>query len=155
MTHTEALAGPIGWSAAIAYSLYVAGITVVSRSETSGRNRAGLLGGVAMQDLAVLALAGVALAPRRFPRPDLERPLIPLEGLLVLALVAFAVNLAAARAIRNPIPPLIQTQVKVGILALIWLHVGVVASVRGLGPAALVALFWVPAYILGRCLYST
>ena len=33
MTHSAALAGPIGWLAAVVYGLYVAGITVVSRSE--------------------------------------------------------------------------------------------------------------------------
>jgi 4-hydroxybenzoate polyprenyltransferase len=81
--------------------------------------------------------------------------LIPLEGLLVLGLVALAVNLTAARAIRNPIPQLIQQNVKTGILSLVWLHVGVVASVRGPELAALVVLFWVPAYLLGRWLYST
>jgi len=155
MSHSVGLAGPTGWYAAIAYGLYVAGITVVSRSETEGGSRGGLLTGLALQNSAVLGLAGVALAHRRFPLPDLERPLLPLEGLLVLALVALAVNLTAARAISHPIPSLIQTSVKMSILALVWLHVGVVASVRGPEPAALVALFWVPAYILGRWLYST
>jgi 4-hydroxybenzoate polyprenyltransferase len=82
-------------------------------------------------------------------------PLVPLEGLLVLALVALAVNSSARQAIEQPTPPLIQKAVKTGILSLVWLHVGVLAGVRGLEPAALVALLWVPAYILGRWLYST
>jgi 4-hydroxybenzoate polyprenyltransferase len=133
----------------------VAGITVVSRSEASGGSRGGLLAGVAIQNLALLGLAGVALSPRRFPHPDLARPLIPLEGLLVLALVALGVNLAAGRAIRDPSPALVQKTVKVGILALVWLHVGLVAAVRGPGAAVLIALFWLPAYLLGRWLYST
>jgi 4-hydroxybenzoate polyprenyltransferase len=155
MSHAPALAGPVGWYAAIAYGIYVAGITVVSRSETSGGHRRGLLAGLALQNIAVLGLAAVALAHRRFPEPDLERPLISLEGLLVLALVALAVNITAARAISQPVPLLIQKNVKMSILALVWLHVGVVASVRGPEPAALVALCWVPAYFLGRWLYST
>jgi len=155
MSHSPALAGPVGWYAAIAYGLYVAGITVVSRSETSGGSRGGLLTGVALQNMALLGLAGVALAHGRFPQPDLQRPLIPLEGLLILALVALAVNLTAARAISQPVPLLIQKTVKMGILTLVWLHVGVVASVRGPEPAALIALCWAPAYILGRWLYST
>jgi len=155
MTHSPGLAGPTGWCAAIAYGLYVGGITVVSRSETSGGNRGGLLTGLALQNTAILGLAGVALAHRRFPQPDLDRPLIPLEGLLVLGLVALAVNLTAARAINDPTPLLIQKNVKIGILALAWLHVGVVASVRGPAAAVLIAILWVPAYILGRWLYST
>jgi 4-hydroxybenzoate polyprenyltransferase len=155
MSQAPALAGPIGWYAAVAYGLNVAGITVVSRSETSGGHRGGLLAGVVTENLAILALAGVAMSTRRFPQPDLDRPLIPLEGLLVLALVALVLNQSAARAIKNPTPPLVQKHIKTGILSLVWLLVGVVASVRGLGPAALVALFWAPAFILGRWLYST
>jgi 4-hydroxybenzoate polyprenyltransferase len=155
MSHSPALAGPFGWYAAIAYGLYVTGITVVSRSETSGGNRGGLLTGVALQNVSLLGLAGVALAHHRFPQPELDRPLIPLEGLLVLGLVALAVNLTAARAISQPVPLLIQKSVKMGILTLVWLQVGLVAAVRGPGPAALIALCWLPAYLLGRWLYST
>ena len=70
MSYAPALAGPIAWFAAIVYGLYVAGITVVSRSETSGGNRGGLLAGLALQDLAILGLAGVALAHRHFPHPE-------------------------------------------------------------------------------------
>src|SRR5262249_48419665 len=101
------------------------------------------------------ALAGVALGHRSFPYPDPDRPLIPLEGLLVLALVALAVNTSAARAIQQPVPALIQKTVKTGILSLVWLHVGVVAAVRGLEPAAVIAAVWLPAFLLGRWLYST
>ena len=65
-------------------------------------------------------------------------------------------GLAAARAIERPIPENIQIYVKTGILSLVWLHVGVVAAVRGpeLGAATIAAL-WAPAFILGRWLYST
>ena len=155
MSHLPALGGPVGWCAALAYGLFVAGITVVSRSETTGGARGGLLTGLFLQDLALVALAGVALAHQSFPHPDLERPLIPLEGLLVLALVALAVNSSAARAIQQPVPQFIQRTVKTGILSLVWLHVGVIAAVRGLETAAVVALLWLPAYVLGRWLYST
>jgi UbiA prenyltransferase family len=155
MSHAQALGGPIAWFAAFAYGLYVAGITVSSRSETSGGVRGGLVAGLGLQDLALVGLAGVTLAHDCFPHPDPERPLIPLEGLLFLALAALAVNSTAARAIQEPLPQLIQKTVKTGILSLVWLHVGVVAGVRGLEPAAYVAILWVPAYILGRWLYST
>jgi 4-hydroxybenzoate polyprenyltransferase len=155
MSCAPALAGPTAWFTAFVYGLFVAGITVVSRSEVSGGNRAGLLTGLAMQNVALLGLAGVALAHRDFPHPDPDRPLIPLEGLLVLALVALAVNSSAARALKQPVPQLIQKYIKTTLLALVWLHVGVIAGVRGLEPAALIALFWLPAFILGRWLYST
>jgi 4-hydroxybenzoate polyprenyltransferase len=155
MTHSAALGGPIGWMAAVVYGFYVAGITVVSRSEARGGGRGWLVTGLIVQDLAILGFCAVALSHQRFPHPPSDRPLIPLEGLLVLALVAMALNLAGARALEQPTPQLIQKTVKTGILSLVWLHVGVVAAVRGLEPAALIAVFWVPAYILGRWLYST
>jgi 4-hydroxybenzoate polyprenyltransferase len=155
MSYSPALAGPIAWFTATVYGLYVAGITVVSRSETSGGRRDGLIAGLALEDLAILGLAGVTLAHGHFPHSRPDKPLIPLEGLLVLALVALAVNSSASKALAKPIPQLIQKNIKTSLLALVWLHVGVIAGVRGVQPAALVALLWVPAFILGRWLYST
>jgi 4-hydroxybenzoate polyprenyltransferase len=155
MSHAPALAGPAGWLAAIAFGLYVAGITMISRSETSGGAQGTILAGLLLENVALVGLAGVTLSHRKFPVPALDRPLIPLEGLLILAMVALAVNMRAVRAIERPTPAFVQTTVKTGILSLVWLHVGVVAGVRGLEPAALVALLWAPAYILGRWLYST
>ena len=155
MSCIPTLAGPIGWFTAGVYGLYVAGITVVSRSETSGGSRSRLIAGLVLQNVAILGSAGVILDHHDFPNPDAGRPLIPLEGLLVLALVALAVNSSASRTLADPIPRLIQGYIKTSLLALIWLHVGVIAGVRGVEPAALVALLWVPAFILGRWLYST
>ncbi len=155
MTHAAGLAGWAGWSAAIAYGLFVAGITVISRSEVHGGSRKGLVAGLWLENLALLGLAGLALQHRRFPIPAPDRPLIPIEGILVLALIALAVNAAASRAIRQPTPELIQEAVKTGILSLIWLNVGLVAAVRGVGPACIIAALWVPAYLLGRWLYTT
>jgi len=142
-------------STAIAYGLFVAGITVISRSEVHGGSRTGLVAGLWLQNLALLGLAGLAMQHRRFPSPAPDRPLIPIEGILVLALVALAVNAAASRAIKQPAPELIQKAVKTGILSLIWLNVGLVAAVRGVGPACIIAALWVPAYLLGRWLYTT
>ncbi len=155
MTHAPALGGPVAWFAAAGYGLFVMGITVVSRSETRADDPRGFVTGLAIQQLAILGLAAAAMAHRLFPAPAPERPLIPLEGILVLALVAIAVNLAAAGALRKPSPRSIQNLVKTGILSLVWLDVGLVAAVRGPQPAAMVAVLWVPAFLLGRWLYST
>jgi 4-hydroxybenzoate polyprenyltransferase len=155
MTHAPALGGPVAWFAAAAYALYVAGITVISRSETRADDPRGFVTGLTIQLLAILGLAAAAMAHRRFPTPAPDRPLIPLEGLLVLALVAIALNVAAAGAIREPTARSVQGLVKTGILSLVWLDVGLVAAVRGPQPAALVAALWVPAFLLGRWLYST
>lgn len=155
LTHTPALGGPVTWLAAAMYGLFVCGITWISRSETESGRTGNLLVGLTVQDLALIGLMAAALQPGKYPNALPGRPLIPLEGLLVLALVALAVNLAATRAIYQPVPAVIQKAVRTGILALVWIDVGLVAAVRGPQAAAAIAGLWVPAYLLGRWLYST
>ncbi len=155
MTHAPELGGPVAWTAAVAYGLFVTGITWISRSETeTGRSR-GLLFGLGLQMIAVLTLIGTALQHGRFPLADAQRDLIPIEGLLILLVVALVVSLAGSRAIREPVPRNLQSAVKTGIFSLIWLNVGLVAAVRGPASAIVLAAFWVPAILLGRWLYST
>lgn len=155
LTHVPALGGPATWLAAAMYGLFVCGITWISRSETESGRTGNLLVGLTVQDLALIGLMAAALQPGKYPNPLPGRPLIPLEGLLVLALVALTVNLAATRAIYQAVPAVIQKTVKTGILALVWIDVGLVAAVRGPQAAAAIAGLWVPAYLLGRWLYST
>lgn len=155
MSHAPGMGGPVAWTVAASYGLFVAGITWISRSETeTGRTR-GLLGGLVLQDLATITLAGAALWHQSFPLADEARPSIPLDGLLILAIVAYFVNRAAGRAFREPIPSRFQAAVKTGIFSLVWLNVGIVAAVRGPVSALSVAALWIPAYLIGRWLYST
>ena len=155
MSHAPALGGEAAWLVALAYALFVTGITIISRSEVSGGNRRGLVAGVIAQDLALLGLIATAMFPRAFPRPDPGRSIVWFLGLLVLATTGFIVDLSAWRAFATPTPGFIQKHIKTSLLSLIWLHVGIVAAVRGWEPAAIVAAFWLPAFILGRWLYST
>jgi 4-hydroxybenzoate polyprenyltransferase len=154
-SHAAASGGPVAWIAALAYGIFVAGITVASRSEAKGGGRSFLVAALGIELTAILALAGVGFSSARFPNASSDRPVIPLEGLFVLALVALAQCMAAVRAIDRPIPAHIQKYVKTGILSLVWLHVGMVAAVRGPELALPIAALWVPAFILGRWLYST
>jgi 4-hydroxybenzoate polyprenyltransferase len=155
MTHAVASGGPVAWLAAVAYAIFVCGITIGSRSEAVGGARALIVAGLLFQILAILALAGIGFSAARFPNAAAGRPIIPLEGMLVLACVALAVSVTASRAIDSPVPERIQRYVKTGILSLVWLHVGLVAAVRGPELALPIAALWVPAFILGRWLYST
>jgi 4-hydroxybenzoate polyprenyltransferase len=155
MAHAPQLGGPAGRSVAIAYGLYVTGITVISRSETHEGERRGLIAGLTILDLALFSVAAAAMAHDHFPAPTPGRPLIPLEAILTIAVIGLVVNQAAARAIKQPAPPTIQRTVKTGILSLVWLNVALVSAVRGIEPAAAVAALWFPAYLLGRWLYST
>lgn len=155
MSVAPALGGPAGWLAAGSFALFVAGVTWISRSETETGGVRNLLVGLALQNLAFLGLAGAALSPRRFPSPPTAPPVIPLEGLLLLALDALIVNLAGSRALREPSPRFFQGAVKTGVLSLVWIDAALVASVRGPQAAVAVALFWFPAFILARRLYAT
>jgi 4-hydroxybenzoate polyprenyltransferase len=155
IAHAPHLGGPVAWCGAAAYGLYVAGITVISRSETREGERRGLVTGLIILNAALLGLTAAAMAHQQFPNPTPSRPLIPLEGILVIGLIGLVVNQAASAALKQPDPRTIQRTVKTGILSLVWLNVGLVASVRGIEPAAIVAALWVPAFLLGRWLYST
>ena len=156
MSHAAALGGPIAWLAALAYGAFVAGITVVSRSEAKGGGRSWLVAGLAIQLTAILALAGVGFSSNRFPARRHWPPNHSARG---------PVRPGAGRACAGPgrrardraahSRSCIQKYVKTGILSLVWLHVGVVAAVRGPELALPIAALWVPAFILGRWLYST
>jgi 4-hydroxybenzoate polyprenyltransferase len=155
MSHAAAVGGPIAWLAALAYGVFVAGITVASRTEAAGGSRSYLIVGLLIQILAVLALAAVGFAGAQFPNATSNRPILPLEGLFVLASVALVLSVTASRVIERPTPALIQKYIKAGIFSLVWLNVGLVAAVRGPELALPIAALWVPAFILGRWLYST
>lgn len=155
LAYAPRLGGPAAWCAAAAYGLFVAGITVISRSETQEGERRGLIAGLGLENLALLGLAAAAMSHRHFPAPAPGREMIPLEGILALAVIALVVNQSAAAAISRPEPRTIQRTVKLGILSLVWLDFALVVAVRGIGPAAIVAALWVPAFLLGRWLYST
>ncbi len=155
MSQAADFGGPAAWLVAGSMAVFVMGITWISRSETETGRAGGVAAGLAVQDAALVGLFAAALAAGRFPSPPTDRPLIPAEGLFVLSLVALIVNRASGRALIDPKPSTIQPAVKTGVLALVWLHVGVVAAVRGPLMALAVAALWVPAFVIGKWLYST
>ncbi len=159
MSAAPALGGPAGWLAAGAFGLFVVGVTWISRDEAEAEAVGGtsrrVLAGMLLHDLALVGLLAAALGVFPFPGRLATRPIVPPEGLLVLLLTAWVVNLADARALRDPSPATLQAAVKTGVLSLVWLDVGLVASARGPGPALAVAALWVPAFLLGKWLYST
>lgn len=155
MSQSADFGGPSAWLVAASMALFVVGLTWISRSETETGRAGGVAGGLIVQDLALVGLFTAALLAGRFPEPEPERTLIPVEGLLVLAVVALFVNRAGGRAVIEPRPETIQGAVKISVFSLVWLHVGVVAAVRGPAAALAIAAFWLPAFVLGKWLYST
>jgi 4-hydroxybenzoate polyprenyltransferase len=149
--------GPPGWMAAGSIALFVVGLTWISRSETRAGETAGPIAGWVLQNMGLLGLFGAAMQARHFPAPagSAGRPIVPLEGLLVLLIVAAVVNAATGAAVREPVPGRLQKAVKTGVMALVWLNVGIVAAVRGPFVALAVAALWLPAFFLGKWFYST
>jgi len=147
--------GSWAWVAACSLGLFVAGLTWISRSEVETGRSSGVAFGMVVQDLALVGLFAVATQAGKFPGATGERPILPPEGLLALAIVALIVNRADGLALIDPRPATIQRAVKTGVLSLVWLDVALVAAVRGPGPALAVAALWVPAFVLGKWLYST
>ena len=158
MTADPRLGGPAGWLAASSYGLFVAGVTWISRHEAGDEPPSRRAGG-SSPGWPCRTSRSSGSSPRpwgssRFPEAP-PRPIVPPEGLLVLLLTAWAINRADARAYREPTPARLQAAVKTGVLSLVWLDVGLVASIRGpRRPLAVVAL-WVPAYLLAKWLYAT
>lgn len=155
-----AVAGPrpgLAFAMAVALAIFVSGITWISRSEAWPGRTGSLFGGWVSENLALAGLVALAWWPG-LPGPvrvGEREALGPALGLVVLALVAGLVNRADWAAWSDPVPGHKQRAVKTGVLALVWLNVGVVAATRGGGPAFAVALLWIPAYVLARWLYTT
>ncbi len=156
MSQSADFGGPVGWLAAGSLALFVTGVTWISRSETESGRTAGAPSRDLLAERRSAWAPGRGAAARRFPMPSPEQlPILPLEGLLVILLIAGLVNVAAGHALREPTPARLQRAVKTGVLSLVWLNVGVVTAVRGPVPALVVAALWVPAFVLGRWLSST
>ncbi len=155
MSQAENFGGPLAWLVAGSIALFIIGVTWISRSEATGGRRALPAAGMALQNAALFGLLVASLRHGAFPGTGIDREIVPVEGLLILLLVALVVNLATGKAVRDPTPSSLQKAVKMGVLSLVWLHVGVVAAVRGPEPALAIAALWIPAYLLGRWIYST
>ncbi len=156
---------PPAWPLAVipvGYGLFVMGLTITSRSETHTGQTDLVRLGLAVQNLALLLLAGLAgglsLLPGVLEPGGLDasgRTLHALVGLSALGAVLLAVDRAGARALSTPEPATIQRLVKTSVLSLVWIDVALVAAVRGPLPALAVAALWVPAFAIARWLYAT
>jgi len=147
--------GPAIWTAALAYGIFVAGITLISRAEVSGGGCTLRMAGLVLQNLCLLSLVMLALGRAWFPQASPLNARPPLEGFVILALVALVVNWSALKAAARPTPERIQASVKTGILSLVWIHAGLVASVRGPVASLPLLALWAAAFILARWLYAT
>ena len=154
-SQTAELGGPVAWVAAVAFGLFVMGITWISRSEVNQGGFRGIAWGLTWQNVGLLGLIAVALQSRRFPNVFEAQPLIPIEGLLILLITAWVINAAGRRALLLLEPAITQRAVKTGVLSLVWLDLGLVAAVRGPSASLVILALWIPAFVIGKWLYST
>lgn len=149
------LGGRHAWVAAVAFGCFVVGVTVISRSEVAGGRSRGIVAGLNVQwvALAVFWLAMEGLARRL--RGSGPGEFAYLAGPLLWAAVLMFVLRSGTLAARTPTPALTQRAVKTGVLSLVWLDVALVAGVQGVPLALAVGVLWVPAFVLGKWLYST
>lgn len=163
MSQAARLGGPAAWGVAVAYGLFVTGITWISRSEAEpiAGVRRSVAAGVLLQNAAFVGYLAAAVHPELFPggppaAAGAKTTGSTTEGLLFLLLFALWVNHNTVQAIRAEDPAVVRRAVSVGILALVSLHIGLVVAVKDLPPGtiALVAL-WLAATFCGRWVYST
>ncbi|MEW4568037.1 UbiA family prenyltransferase [Tautonia sp. JC769] len=147
--------GPAAWAVAAAMTVFIVGVTWISRFETEVGRRAAPAAGMILQVTGMIALFGAGLSAGAFPSPWPDRPAFPVLGVVILAVVSSRILWASARAVSDPRPETLQKAVKTGVLSLIWLHVGVVACVREPTSALAVAALWIPASLAARWIYST
>ncbi len=155
MSQAEAFGGPWAWLVAASYAIFVTGITWISRSEVHSGLKKNIAVGLAFQGLAIAGFLLACGQSGSFPLPERASIGRVLIGLVVLATLGFVVLSRSYEAYRKAEPADIQRAVKSSIMALVWLHVGLLLGVRGVLAAFAMALFWVPAAYLGRWIYST
>ena len=132
---------------AVAMGLYVLGVTVFARRETTLSRRDHLLLGAGFTASGVLMLALL--------RIFFANEISSATGMIwVLALTA-ALGYTMTQAILTPTPVRIQRAVKTAILGIIIFDAALVAFGRGLPLSLLVVVLLVPAVWLGKRLYST
>ena len=146
------LGGPYAWTLAGCVGLFVVGVTVISRSEVAAGSNRGIIAGTTIEFLALVGLLAVAVGLFRLLDQSLRFPLVGFVLFLMLFQVLGRVGWAA---IQDSTPARVQRAVKTGVLSLVWLDVAVAATVRDPWYALAIAALWVPAFVIGRWLYTT
>jgi 4-hydroxybenzoate polyprenyltransferase len=151
------MGGPAAWLVATGLGLFIVGVTWISRSEVETGKTRGLVAGLVLQGVALIVLIVACSRPGWFRSMDSATPIVGSSafGLIVLLAVGSLAGRAGFHAYRRPVPETFQRAVKTGVLSLVWLDVAAVAAVRGPATALWVAALWVPAFLLGKWLYST
>lgn len=145
--------GRENWLAAGAIGVYIAGVTWLARGETGAPHRWKLT-------LATLAILGGIASLLVLPSwVEWRVPLLvsePARWYLLIGILGTYTAMRCFYAVSDPVPETIQAAVKHCILSLVFLD-GMICYVVWDATVALtvIVVFWLPAYFLGRWIYST
>lgn len=135
--------------AAAGIGIYIVGVTWLSRSE-AGESKGGLLiAAMIVMSAGVVILGSSAAYVPRLAIND------PSYYWILLGLLMVTVLRRCGAAVANPQPEKVQAAVKLSILSLIWLDAATGAAIAGLPYGLVIAALLIPAFILGRWVYST
>jgi 4-hydroxybenzoate polyprenyltransferase len=138
--------GPLRWHLALVVGLYIVGVTWFARTEARISNRTFLVGAAVV--IFVSLMFGLLLPIW------LEAGKSGVAFPYLLVAFAFVVGFPLVRAIRTPIPALVQAAIKRAVLGLVLLDAILATALIGWA-GLLLLLLWPPAMYLGRWVYST
>jgi hypothetical protein len=139
-----------GYLLALVVGTYIVGVTWFARTEAQTSNANLLTGAAAVMLLGLVFALGVPALAQTQESGFTTSPLFPY---LVAAFGAY-VGIALWRAIRRPLPALVQAGVKRAVLGLVLLDAILATALVGVVGLAIAGLI-VPARWLGRWVYST
>lgn len=149
---------PFGLMAMIGYTVYIAGITYISRQETKTGETTGLRAGFAYVAAGLgFVIAAVLLRSGHFLGRGLISPQsIQLgAGIAILLLLLRRLTLAWKAAYADPKPGTIQNVVKTGIINLPLVDFSLVLASAGVTATLPIVLFFALARLTARRLYTT
>ena len=148
---------PWGYALALSIGVYIVGVTWFAKTEARLSKQTTLLAAaLVMAGGLFLALAVPALALEMpFDASSALPPVTPSAAFpYLLATFGFYVGLKVIPAVNDPKPTRVQPAVKRAVLGLVFLDAILATALVGLAGLAIILLL-IPAYILGRWIYST
>ena len=104
---------------AVAFGIYIAGITTVSRMESGDREVAGSWDLNVGMSVAIFGAVALAIAPRLAPQETVWLFAPDMRYALLIGLITFPVVIRAFRASSDPRPELIQNLIRIAVLNII------------------------------------
>lgn len=116
---------------AVAFGIYIAGITTVSRMESGDQDAVGSWDLNVGMLVAIFGAVALALAPRLAPQETVWMFAPDMRYALLIGMITFPVVIRALRASPDPRPELIQNLIRIGVLNIIPYSAAITLLVAG------------------------